>query len=56
MDAEALLEKRIIRKTLDGVKILGRGELTKKVTVKAAIFSASAKEKIESAGGKCEVV
>ena len=54
--AEALLEKRIIRKALDGVKILGRGELTKKVTVQAAIFSAGAKEKIESAGGKCEVV
>ena len=53
---EALLEKRIIRKALDGVKILGRGELTKKVTVQAAIFSAGAKEKIESAGGKCEVV
>ena len=56
VDTEALLAKRIIRKTLDGVKVLGRGELTKKVTVKAAIFSASAKEKIESAGGKCEVV
>ena len=54
--AEALLEKRIIRKALDGVKILGRGELTKKVTVQAAIFSAGAKEKIESVGGKCEVV
>ena len=53
---EVLLEKRIIRKALDGVKILGRGELTKKVTVQAAIFSASAKEKIESVGGKCEVV
>lgn len=53
---DALLEKRIIRKELDGVKILGRGEITKKVTVKAAIFSAGAKEKIESAGGKCEVV
>ena len=53
---EALLEKRIIRKTLDGVKILGRGELTKKVTVQAAIFSTGAKEKIESVGGKCEVV
>ena len=56
INADALLEKRIIRKTLDGVKILGCGELTKKVTVQAAIFSASAKEKIESAGGKCEVV
>ena len=53
---EVLLEKRIIRKALDGVKILGRGEITKKVTVQAAIFSASAKEKIESVGGKCEVV
>ena len=53
---EALLEKRIIRKALDGVKILGRGELTKKVTVQAAIFSTGAKEKIESVGGKCEVV
>ncbi|MBQ8418806.1 MAG: 50S ribosomal protein L15 [Clostridia bacterium] len=56
INAEALLEKGIIKKALDGVKILGRGELTKKVTVQAAIFSASAKEKIESVGGKCEVV
>ena len=56
INAEALLEKRIIRKALDGVKILGRGELTKKVTVQAAIFSTGAKEKIESVGGKCEVV
>ena len=56
VNAEALLEKGIIKKALDGVKILGRGELTKKVTVQAAIFSASAKEKIESVGGKCEVV
>ena len=38
------------------MKVLGRGELTKKVTVKASSFSASAKEKIEAAGGKCEVV
>lgn len=56
INAEALLEKRIIRKTLDGVKVLGRGEVTKKVTVQATIFSASAKEKIEAVGGKCEVV
>jgi large subunit ribosomal protein L15 len=56
INAEVLLEKRIIRKALDGVKVLGRGELTKKVTVQAAIFSAGAKEKIESVGGKCEVV
>ena len=54
--AEALLEKGIISKTLDGVKILGRGEVTKKVTVKVAKYSASAKEKIEKAGGKAEVM
>ena len=53
---EALLEKRIIRKTLDGVKVLGNGELTKKLTVQANIFSATAKEKIEAAGGKTEEV
>ena len=51
-----LLDKRIIRKTLDGVKILGNGELTKKLTVKASAFSESAKAKIEAAGGKAEVV
>ncbi len=56
VDAAALIEKGIIKKTLDGVKVLGRGELTKKVTVKAQIFSAGAKEKIEALGGKCEVV
>ena len=56
VDVNALLEKKIIRKSMDGLKVLGNGELTKKVTVKAAIFSASAKEKIEAAGGKAEVV
>ena len=56
VDAKALLEKKIIRKELDGVKILGGGELTKKLTVKAAKFSESAKEKIEKAGGKAEVM
>lgn len=54
--AEALLEKGIISKTLDGVKVLGRGEVTKKVTVKVAKISESAKEKIEKAGGKAEVI
>ena len=54
--AESLLEKGIISKTLDGVKILGRGEVTKKVTVKVAKISESAKEKIEKAGGKAEVI
>ena len=56
VDAKALLEARIIRKELDGVKVLGGGELTKKLTVKAAKFSESAKEKIEAAGGKAEVI
>ena len=56
VDAKALLEKKIIRRELDGVKILGGGELTKKLTVKAAKFSATAKEKIEAVGGKAEVI
>ncbi|MBQ7292543.1 MAG: 50S ribosomal protein L15 [Clostridia bacterium] len=56
VDIKALLDKKIIRKELDGLKVLGSGEITKKLTVKAAIFSASAKEKIEAAGGKAEVV
>ena len=56
VDVNALLEKKIIRKELDGLKVLGNGEITKKITVKASIFSASAKEKIEAAGGKAEVV
>lgn len=51
---EALIEKGIIKKALDGVKILGRGELTKKLNVKVAKYSESAKEKIEKAGGKAE--
>ena len=56
VDAKALLDARIIRKELDGVKILGAGELTKKLTVKAAKFTGSAKEKIEAVGGKAEVI
>lgn len=55
VDLEALLAKKIVRKANDGLKILGNGELTKKLTVKASVFSASAKEKIEAAGGKIEV-
>ena len=54
--AQTLAEAGIVKNQLDGVKILGSGELTKKLTVKAAAFSASAKEKIEKAGGKAEVV
>lgn len=53
---DALLEKGVIRKPLDGLKVLGNGEISKKLTVEASIFSASAKEKIEAAGGKTEVV
>ena len=55
VDAQALLDAKIIRNLLDGVKVLGNGEITKKVTVKAAVFSATAKEKIEAAGGTTEV-
>lgn len=54
--AEALLEKGIISRKLDGVKLLGRGDVTKKLDVKLAKISASAKEKIEKAGGKAEVM
>ncbi|MBE6530104.1 MAG: 50S ribosomal protein L15 [Ruminococcaceae bacterium] len=56
IDIDVLLAAKVIRKPMDGVKILGKGELTKKLTVKAAAFSASAKEKIEAAGGKAEEV
>ena len=54
--AEAMLEKGIISKVCDGVKILGRGEVTKSLTVKVAKVSETAKEKIEKAGGKAEVM
>ena len=53
---ESLVEKGIIGDVCDGVKALGGGELTKKLTVQAAKFSASAKEKIEAVGGKAEVI
>ena len=56
VDLATLVEKRIVRKPLDGLKVLGGGELTKKITVKATVFSATAKEKIEAAGGKTEEV
>jgi large subunit ribosomal protein L15 len=56
VDLETLVAKRIVRKSLDGLKVLGGGELTKKITVKATVFSATAKEKIEAAGGKIEEV
>ena len=56
VNVEALLEKGILSKCEYGVKILGNGSLTKKLTVQASAFSASAKEKIEAAGGKAEVI
>ena len=56
IDMEALLAAKIIRKPMDGLKVLGNGELTKNVTVKANIFSATAKEKITAAGGQAEEV
>ncbi len=56
VDTAAIKEAGLLKKTLDGVKILGEGEITKKLTVKAAAFSGSAKEKIEKAGGKAEVI
>ena len=56
VDAAALMEKGIISECPNGLKVLANGSLTKRVTVKAAAFSASAKEKIEQAGGKAEVV
>jgi large subunit ribosomal protein L15 len=56
VDAQALKEAGIIKKTLDGVKVLGNGDISVKVTVKAAKFTETAKEKIEAAGGKAEVM
>ena len=53
---ETLVEAGIIRRELCGLKVLGRGEITKKLTVQAKVFSASAKEKMEAAGGKTEVI
>lgn len=56
IDTEALLKSGLVKKELDGIKVLGHGELTKKFTVKANAFSKSAKEKIEAAGGAAEVI
>ena len=56
VDTELLKAAGIIKKELDGVKVLGNGDLTKNLTVKAAKCSAAAKEKIEKAGGKAEVM
>lgn len=56
VDVDALINSGIVKNPKDGVKILGNGEITKKLTVKANAFSASAKEKIEAAGGTAEVM
>lgn len=56
VDAQALIACGLLNKELDGIKVLGNGEITKTLTVKAAKFSETAKTKIESAGGKAEVI
>ena len=56
VDAQTLLDSGVLTKCEYGVKILGNGEVTRKLTVKASAFSESAKQKIEAAGGKAEVV
>lgn len=56
VDIEKLIADKVIKNRFDGLKVLANGELTKALTVKAAVFSASAKEKIEAAGGKAEVI
>lgn len=56
VNLEKLIAAGIVRKPLDGLKVLGNGEISKKLTVEAAIFSETAKEKIEAVGGKTEVV
>ena len=56
VDAEAVIKAGLVKQPLDGIKVLGNGELEKKLTVQLAAFSATAKEKIEKAGGKAEVM
>ena len=53
---DALVKKGLVKKVLDGVKVLGNGELTKALTVQANAFSETAKQKIEALGGKAEVI
>ena len=53
---DSLIEKGLVKKALDGVKVLGHGEISKALTVQANAFSESAKQKIEAAGGKIEVI
>lgn len=56
IDAEMLKAAGVVKKSCDGIKILGNGDITKKLTVKVSAYSSSAKEKIEKAGGKAEVI
>ncbi len=56
IDAATLVEAGLINKVYSGVKVLGNGEITKKLTIKAVAFSEAAKQKIEAAGGKAEVI
>ena len=56
IDQKILKEKNLVPKIKFGLKVLGSGDITKPLTVKANVFSATAKEKIEAAGGKCEIV
>ncbi len=56
IDIDTLIKDKVIKNRFDGLKVLANGEITKALTVKAAVFSAQAKEKIEAAGGKAEVV
>jgi large subunit ribosomal protein L15 len=56
IDTQAIFDARLVKRTVDGVKILGNGDINKKLTVRVAAFSESAKQKIEAAGGKTEVI
>lgn len=56
VDIDALIEKGLVKKVLDGVKVLGNGEISKKLTVQVNAYSEAAKQKIEAAGGKAEVI
>lgn len=56
IDIDTIRAAGLIKKEFDGLKVLGNGEITKKLTIRAAMFSATAKEKIEAAGGKAEVI
>jgi len=56
VDAKAVIESGLVKKPLDGIKVLGNGDLSKKLTVQLAAFTETAKSKIEAAGGKAEVI